>query len=441
MAPDIIVAPPRGTGRLRLLGPGLLWMVAAAGSGELLFSPRAGSLYRYQLLWALLLALVLKWFIAREIGRYAVVTGSSVLQGFAQLRRGARPALALILVPQTVVAVATLAGLAGAAATAWILLLPGGTGTWSLVTLALATVLVTWGRYGVVELLAKLVAAVLGIAAVGAALGVRPSMARFAAGMIPSVPDGLDWSEVLPWLGFAMAGAAGLMWYSYWLPSKGYGARAPADGRARDEDDIRRLRGWLRQMSLDITVAMVGGATLMIAFLVLGAELLAPRKLVPDEDRVADVLGRTLGELWGPWGYWLMVAGLLVGFFGTVLSNQDGWARLFADGTRALAAKRLPRDDSPWLVEARLRRIYALVLLSLAPALVVVLIGQPVALLKLAGAIEAAHIPVVAVLTLTINRRLLPAPLRPSRFTLVATGVAAAFFAAFAGVYLAQLLG
>ena len=42
-------------------------MVSAAGSGELLFTPRVGSLYGYTLLWALLLAVTFKWFINREI--------------------------------------------------------------------------------------------------------------------------------------------------------------------------------------------------------------------------------------------------------------------------------------------------------------------------------------------------------------------------------------
>ena len=70
---------------MRWLGPGFLWMVSAAGSGELLFTPRIGAQYGYALLWALLAAVALKWFINREIGRYAVTTGAPVLEGFATL--------------------------------------------------------------------------------------------------------------------------------------------------------------------------------------------------------------------------------------------------------------------------------------------------------------------------------------------------------------------
>ncbi|MEO7436429.1 MAG: Nramp family divalent metal transporter [Candidatus Binatia bacterium] len=95
-------------------------MVSAAGSGELLFTPRVGALYGYALLWALCTAVVLKWFINREVGRFTVCTGATVLEGFRHLPGPRNWAVGLILVPQLVVAVATIAGLAGAAATALI---------------------------------------------------------------------------------------------------------------------------------------------------------------------------------------------------------------------------------------------------------------------------------------------------------------------------------
>jgi Mn2+/Fe2+ NRAMP family transporter len=53
-------------------------MVSATGSGELLFTPRIGSLYGYPLLWAPLAAVVVKWFANSEVGRYTVCTGASI---------------------------------------------------------------------------------------------------------------------------------------------------------------------------------------------------------------------------------------------------------------------------------------------------------------------------------------------------------------------------
>ncbi len=68
--------PPRGWGKLAWLGPGFLWMVSAAGSGELLFTPRVGALYGYALVWALLAAVLLKWVINREIGATPCAAGT-----------------------------------------------------------------------------------------------------------------------------------------------------------------------------------------------------------------------------------------------------------------------------------------------------------------------------------------------------------------------------
>jgi Mn2+/Fe2+ NRAMP family transporter len=51
-------------------------MLSAAGSGELLFTPRIAAFYGYSLLWALLAAVILKWFINGEVGRFSVCTGA-----------------------------------------------------------------------------------------------------------------------------------------------------------------------------------------------------------------------------------------------------------------------------------------------------------------------------------------------------------------------------
>ena len=82
-----------------------------------------------------------------------------------------------------------------------------------------------------------------------------------------------------------------------------------------------------------------------------------------------------------------------------------------------------------------------MVLLAILPIAVYQIFGEPVGLLKLAGAIEAAHIPIVTGLTLYLNHRLLPEELRPSKLTFATTAIARLFFAVFAIIYLFQLVG
>lgn len=433
---------PRGWARFAAIGPGFLWMVSAAGSGELLFTPRVGAQYGYALLWALLAAVILKWFINREIGRFAVCTGWNVIEGFARLPLpGPRHwALWIILVPQLFVAVTAIAGLAGSAATAVVLVLPGDLRIWMVAATVASAALVVRGRYRAVERTAAGLAVLLALASIVAAISVAPQLSDLAAGLRPTVPAAVDYGEILPWLGFMLSGAAGLMWYSYWIRAKGYGVAQPGDPHRLSAEDRGRLRGWLRVMTLDCTVAVIGTLIITIAFLILGTELLRPAGLIPDESRVAPTLGRLLGDLWGPVGFWFMIVGVFIGFWDTVLSDQDGHGRLFANGARMLLEP-LGLRGGKWQDEALLRRVVVIGLVTVAPILLFLLIGQPVELLKVAGAIEAAHIPIVTVLVLALNRRMLPGDLRPSLATMLATALAGLFFAVFAVLYIAGLVG
>lgn len=419
-------------------------MVSAAGSGELLFTPRIGSQYGYALLWALLAAVLLKWFINREIGRYAVCTGATVLGGFATLPGPANWAVWIIVIPQLVVAAVSIAGFASASGTALVTATGGPLWAWTVACLTLSAALVVFGRYAKVERAAQFFAVFLTIAAVTAAVSSGPELPDMWRGLKVGIPAGTDLGEVLPWLGYMLSGAAGMMWYSYWVTEKRYGvagrsssAKTPVAIDASDSGEIARLKGWLAQMTLDTTVAVAGALIITVAFLILGAELLRPRGLLPGDEEMAAVLGTLLSSVWGEAGFWIMVTGVFVGFFDTLLSDQDGFGRLFANGARILS-KRL-RSHARFGEVEFLRRVFVIAWVTVLPIALFFLLGEPVALLKVSGAIEAAHIPVVTGLILYLNRRSLPRALQASRLAELVTAAAGMFFAAFAAFYLMQL--
>jgi Mn2+/Fe2+ NRAMP family transporter len=434
-----IPTPPSGKEKIRWLGPGFLWMVSAAGSGELLFTPRVGSLYGYALIWAMLAAVTLKWFINREIGRYTVCTGATVIDGFSKIPGPKNWPLFVILIPQLFVAVASIAGLAGSAATALILVLPGDIRWWTIGSILLSTILVVWGKFKVVEKVATWLAVVLSIAAIIAAVSAFKDSGSFLKGFVPSIPKDLNYGELLPWLGFMLSGAAGMIWYSYWIQAKGYGAAKKENVKVNPKNlktrDRNKLKGWIGQMTIDNTMAVVGTCIITLAFLILGTELLKPKGLVPEEDKVAEILGQLLGQLWGPVGFWFMIACIFIGFWDTVLSDQDGFGRMFSGGTKQLlktfGIKKVKNDE--WL-----RKFFVIVLVTILPAILYLFMGEPVSLLKIAGAIEAAHIPFLVVLVLWLNHTDLPKDLRPSLGVTIATALAGMFFLAFAVIYIVQ---
>jgi hypothetical protein len=176
-----------------------------------------------------------------------------------------------------------------------------------------------------------------------------------------------------------------------------------------------------------------------LSFLILGTELLKPNGLVPEENKVAEVLGNMLGELWGPVGFWFMITAVFVGFWDTVLSDQDGFGRMFSGGTRLLL-KNL-NVKGKWVDEKILTRIFVVGLVTVAPIILYLAMGEPVSLLKVAGAIEASHIPILVILILYLNLKRLPTELKPSIVTIIFTALAGLFFAAFATIYLLQISG
>lgn len=437
-----IPASPSGWKRFLWLGPSFLWMLSAAGSGEVLFTPRIASLYGYSLIWALLAAVVLKWFINKEVGRYTVCTGKSIIVGFGQLPGPRNWGLWVILIPQLVVAVSTIAGMAGAAGDALQLITGGSTSLITVILIAGTGLIVLLGRYKIVEILSSICGVGLSLAVIIAAISILPDGKAMVQGLTPTIPQDIKYEEVLPWLGFMLAGAAGLMWYSNWVQARGYGAASEQDESVSvdqlSEKDEQNLKNWLVQMNISNTLAVVGALLIAVAFLILGAELLRPEKLVPSEDKMSEVLGRLLGNIWGPVGFWFMIVAIFITFWTTTLTNQDGWARMYASGTSLLFKQY--KISGRWTKEEKLQKIYIVCLLMLFPTILYLATGKPVGLLKLAGAIEAAHIPVVAGLTLYLNKKKLPKPLAPSAISFGMTMLAAVFFIVFAAFYIIQLM-
>lgn len=436
---------PNGWENLKWLGPSFLWMLSAAGSGELLFTPRIAALYGYSLLWALLAAVILKWFINGEVGRFSVCTGATILEGFNQLPGPKNWAIWLILLPQAVVAISTVAGLAGAAATALILVTGGTVQIWTVIIIIVTAAIVLLGQYKLVEKISSYIGIGRTIAVVSAAIFVFPKVRQLAAGLVPQIPKNVQYQEILPWLGFMLAGAAGLMWYSYWVEARGYGAasvedKERIDPKQLDRDEKNKLRGWLNLMIISNTLAVVGALLAALSFLILGGELLRPQGLVPKENQVAETLGTLLGDLWGPFGFWFMIAIVFITFCSTVLSVEDGFGRMFADGTKILLQGFGVRN-SRWTNKKFLQKFFIVVLLAALPIAIYLFFGEPVALLQTAGAIEAAHIPIVTGLTLYLNHKMLPKELRPSKIIFAGTVIGGIFFGVFAVIYLLQLIG
>lgn len=432
-------------------------MVSAVGTGSVLFTPRVAATYGYQLVWVLLSVCGLMWVMIREAARYSVATGGSLLDGVARLPGPRSWGVWATILPQLVAAVVGIAGLAAVVGSALAAAVGGTHTTWAVAVICVSTVLVTTGGYRGVERAARVLAGALLAIAVVAAVQVAPGVTPLAGGVVPTVPSDIDPYVVVPWIGTILAGSMGIVWFSYWTRARGYGVTSSPEGieedragrgdhrRAEDHrrtgdgdepppaagpDDgsavAERLRGWFRTVSLTAAVGVVGGATVLTAFLVLGAELLAPQGIVPQGTDVAEDLARLLEGVWGEVGYWLMILAVVVAIGGSVLANQDGWGRSFADMSLILADRDAATDSD---LRRRLRMAYVVVVTALLPVVVVLVVSDPVAIMSASGLVAALHTPVIVVLVAWTNRRELPPGLRPGPWTTALMALAALTYA------------
>ncbi len=443
-----IAKAPTGIQRLKWIGPGIVWMISAIATGELLFTPRIASLYGYSLLWAMVIAIVLKALVVREIGRYAVVSGDSVLPGMHKMPGPSNWLIWFIILPQIFVAAATIAGMAGATGTAIILALPGNFQVWAIAALAVSLGLVLWGNYKAVEWASIVMSLIIITALIIAASIVFSGLGTLLAGLTPRLPGDVDYSEILPWLGFIMSGAAGMLWYSYWLSERGYGAASihpenneasrPFDISQADNEQRKRLRDWLGIMTLSTFIAAGLVLILLVALLILGTELLKPEGLVPEGEKVTEVLSQMLEKMWGAPGRWLMIGAAFFAFWSTIIANLDGWGRMLSQGT-TLIAKQLEWKGR-WQSFRFYRYLYLLGLMGVIPAILFWLIPEPMSLLRLAGIIEAVHIPLIVGSILHLNHNHLPDDLKPSKTITALMLTAGLFFLSFAAYYLFDLI-
>src|SRR3989338_7391913 len=78
---------PQFSGWIKALGPGIIWMALAQGSGELIWWPYIVAKYGLGFLFLLIPACLLQFPLNYQIGCYTMLTGESIFQGFIRLNR------------------------------------------------------------------------------------------------------------------------------------------------------------------------------------------------------------------------------------------------------------------------------------------------------------------------------------------------------------------
>jgi len=447
------------------LGPGVVWMALAQGSGELIWWPYLVAKYGLTFLWLLTPACLLQYPLNREIGRYTLLTGESIFRGFFRLH----PGLGTVLWALMTVSFLWFGAFAAAGGTAMAALthLPRGwsprgqTLFWGYVSIAIFVTAIAFSGvvYRLVERFMKAVALVTVVGLLWACLqpdvaSAVPTFLRGLAGPPGPAPrpfDPADATKLLTAITFAGLGGFWILLYSYWLREKGsgmaaYGGRitgpitgkpepAGVEGDLADDSDATRQQWprWRRYLAVDALVGIGGNLATTLLTCLLAWALLFPRGLLPEDYQLAVVQSRFFEVSWGAAGRVLFLIVAAAFLTDTWLATADGVSRMQADIVYSLfpGARRLTLRQWYYLVLALLTVITCLTMLLDAP-------GPLILLSAVIGFAGTVIFP--PALFLLNHRRLaavLPAWARPGRGDAVLLGVSFLAYLALAIAYLA----
>lgn len=350
--------PPLGTGKLpapggfwRMMGPGLVMMALAQGSGELIWWPFLVAKYGAAFLFLLIPACFLQFPLTFEIGRYTILTGEGIFRGFFRLSR-VFGIFIWILFTLSFIWLGAFAS-AGGSAMAKFTDAPGGlslrahTLIWGQGTILFFTIGLVFSKrvYALVEWVMKVVAIVSTLGMLIACMHpkVREVIGEFAQALfIPDrnameIFDPRDADRLMTAVAFAGLGGFWTLFYSYWMREKGAGmASLGAIGGAghlpqTGPEAAGRLASWYRYLRVESLIGIVGNLFTTLMTCLLAYAILMPAGLIPKGDEIASVQGEFFAQSWGNAGrlLFLFIAGTFLA--DTWLATADCIARIQLD--------------------------------------------------------------------------------------------------------------
>lgn len=450
--------PPFTLGRvLTTVGPGVIALGIAIGSGEWLLGPSIIVRYGPALLWITTLAVLLQVILNLEMARYTLYTGEPIVVGFMRTWPGpgfwgwAYGAMSLLQNGWP--------GWALASATATAALVLGGVpeaGDATLVvaigyaTFAACLLIVTVGRKierSLEYAMWVMMAGVFGyLLALDAATVSAANWGKLARGLTSfgSLPEGADWPLLAAFAAYSGLGGMSNVYITHWMRDKGFGMAGttgyipgalggkhglPAHGNVFEVSpaSLAGWRAWWKFLNVDQWgIFALGSITGMALTCVLTLQWV-PRGSVIGDWAVAAMQTSNIAAALGPvFWYVTLLCGLWI-LFSTQLGNVDGVPRMITDmlwsGSAAVRRWRGGDVRAVYYTVLAIFAVWGCIALGLARPLVLIVIGA-----NAAGVIFL----VVSVHTLIVNRRFLPPGLRASWWREAGLVACALFYGLFA---------
>jgi hypothetical protein len=441
----------------KVLGPSVLLLAGAIGSGEYVLWPSIASQVGLVLVWLVILGVGTQYFLNMEIERYTLATGETAVTGFTRLWK---PWGVLFIIM-------------GVLAWMWPGWATGGTTTLSfalgfsedLIPYVTIGILILIGLvltfspvvYQTVEKIQFFMVALIVLFILYAAFTLLGGDGYSALGRgfveVDKIPDGVADVGAAALLGaIAFAGAGGVMnlVQSNWVRDKGLGmgaklpkvvspftgeeVAAPTTGYffRRDEENMRKWNGWWKVANREqFWTFFVIGAVALLVFMTLTFVTVGAGGTDAESFDFINLQGEALKAEQGAWlgtMFWLIGSVVL---FSTNLTVLDMIGRLTADVLKTTTL----RENDQWS-ESRLYFITVWTMILFGSIILLVGVDQPLLLLVIASALNGLVMAVYSVLLLQLNRWTLPREIGLRGFRFVAILWAVAFYGFFSVILL-----
>ena len=440
----------------KVIGPSVLLLAGAIGSGEYVLWPYITSQVGLTLVWLTLLGILTQYFLNMEIERYTLATGETAVTGFTRLWKP----WGLLFVVMTIVP------------WAWPGWATGGTTTLSfalgfseeavpyitigILVLIGAVLTVSPVVYQTVEKIQFFMVGLIVIFVIYAAFFLLGGDGYAAlgrgfveVGKIPDSVSSIGAATLLGAIAFAGAGGALNLVQSNWVRDKGLGmgarlpkvvspftgeeVAAPTTGYffRRDEANMRRWNAWWKVADREqFTTFFVIGAITLFVFMTLTFVTVGTGVAEESFDFIR-VQGEALQDVKGAWlgtTFWLIGSVVL---FSTNLAVLDMVGRITADVLKTGPLK----DNIKWS-ESKL--YFATVWLEIVFGSVILLSGvtQPIVLLVIASSLNGLVMFVYSCLLIQLNRGTLPREIGLKGGRFVAIMWAVLFYGFFSAILL-----
>lgn len=306
-------------------GPGLILAAAAIGVSHLVQSTRAGADYGFSLIWAVVLASLMKYPFLEYGPRYANATGESLIAGYKKLGGGALW-IYILFTLGTMFAIQAAVTIVTASLAVELTGLDLPLLAWSCVILLICVGVLFKGQYSALDSFIKMVMVVLTVSTVIAFIVAVTDGSTRSVTQAPSVWNVAGVTFLIALMGWMPIPIDAAAWHSLWT---------------LERERQTHHKSSLKESLLDFNIGYVGATILALIFLALGAMVMFGSEISFSSSGAAfarqfiDLYTTTLGE----WAHWIIITCAFTTMFSTTLTVTDSYPRVGEEIIRELRGR------------------------------------------------------------------------------------------------------